>query len=146
KLLRTLGELGVDASKVELVQMNPADAAVALVRGDVPMACAYGGALFRMREVGSPLMTGAEQEAAGINTFDVISVNKDFAADNPELVMSFLKVTEDANAAYLSDRTANLDKIAQAAGMDVEAATQMLSLFGYPTVAEQLSESWLGGG
>lgn len=146
KLLRSLEVLGVDASKVELVQMNPADAAVALVRGDVPMACAYGGALFRMREVGSPLMTGAEQEAHGINAFDVISVNRDFSTSHPDLVRSFLKVTEEANVAYLADPEANAEKIAMAAGMDVEAARDMMALFGYPDIAEQLGENWLGGG
>ena len=45
--------------------MNGADAAVALVRGDVTMACAFGGPLDRMETVGKPLMTGAEQEAVG---------------------------------------------------------------------------------
>ena len=73
KLLRTLDHLGVDASKVEIVQMNGADAAVALIRGDVTMACAFGGPIDRMRTVGKPLMTGAEQEAVGINTFDIVS-------------------------------------------------------------------------
>lgn len=146
KLLRTLEALDVDASRVELVQMNPADAAVALIRGDVPMACAFGGALNRMREVGSPLMTGAEQEEAGINTFDIISVQKDFAGQNPELVKAFLRVTAEANAAYEADPEANVEKIAGAAGMDIEPARQMLSLFAFPDTDAQLGASWLGGG
>ena len=99
KLLKTLDHLGVDASKVELIQMNPADAAVALVRGDVPMACAFGGALDRMKTVGKPLMTGEEQDAAGIHTFDIISVTDSFAEEHPDLVKKFLAVTEKANAA-----------------------------------------------
>ncbi|MCO6390123.1 ABC transporter substrate-binding protein [Aliihoeflea aestuarii] len=146
KLLRTLEVLGVDASKVSLVQMNPADAAVALVRGDVPMACAFGGALDRMREVGSPLMTGAEQEEAGINTFDIISVQKDFADQNPELVKTFLEVTANANSAHDAAPDADVEKIAGAAGMDLEPAKQMLSMFSFPTVEEQLGDNWMGGG
>ena len=86
KLLRTLDHLGVDQSKVDIVQMNGADAAVALVRGDVTMACAFGGPIDRMREVGKPLMTGAEQEAAGISAFDIVSVTDSFAAEHPDLV------------------------------------------------------------
>ena len=103
KLLRTLEHLGVDASKVEIVQMNGADAAVALVRGDVTMACAFGGPIDRMRTVGKPLMTGAEQEAVGINTFDIVSVTDSFAAEHPDLVKKFLAVTEAANEAYKAD-------------------------------------------
>ncbi|WP_062229319.1 taurine ABC transporter substrate-binding protein [Aureimonas frigidaquae] len=146
KLLRSLEVLGVDATKVELVQMNPADAAVALMRGDVPMACAFGGPLDRMREVGKPLMTGAEQEAAGINTFDIVSVEKSFADENPEMVKAFMRVTAEANAAYEKSPDAKIDVIANAAGMDTKAAADMLSLFGFPTVEEQLGPNWLGGG
>jgi taurine transport system substrate-binding protein len=146
KLLRTLDHLGVDASKVELVQMNPADAAVALVRGDVPMACAFGGPIDRMREVGSPLMTGAEQEAVGINTFDVITVTESFAEEHPDLVRTFLEITAEENAAFEENPEAFHEVVAGAAGMDVEATAQTMANFGYPSVEEQLGENWLGGG
>lgn len=146
KLLRTLEHLGVDASKVELVQMNPAHAAVALVRGDVPMACAFGGPIDRMREVGEPLMTGAEQEAVGINTFDVITVTESFAEEHPDLVRSFLEVTEEANAAYKADPASVYEKVAGAAGMDMEATEATMANFGFPTIEEQLGPNWLGGG
>jgi taurine transport system substrate-binding protein len=146
KLLRTLDHLGVDASKVELVQMNPADAAVALVRGDVVMGCAFGGAIDRMREVGEPLMTGAEQEAVGINTLDVITVTESFAEEHPDLVRTFLQVTEEANDAYEADPASTYETVSQAAGMDAEATEAMMANFGFPSAEQQLSENWLGGG
>ncbi len=146
KLLRTLDHLGVDASKVELVQMNPADAAVALIRGDVVMGCAFGGAIDRMKEVGFPLMTGAEQEAVGINTFDIVTVTADFASEHPDLVQTFMDVTEAANDAYKADPSAALATIAGAAGMDEGATESMLANFGFPSAAEQKGENWLGGG
>ena len=146
KLLKTLTLLGVDASKVEIVQMNGADAAVALVRGDVTMACAFGGPLDRMKTVGKPLMTGAEQEAAGINTFDIISATDSFAKEHPDLLKKFLAVTEASNAAYKADPKAALDKIAGAAGMDGPATQAMIANFTFPTAEEQLGPNWLGGG
>ncbi|KZL15826.1 ABC transporter substrate-binding protein [Pseudovibrio sp. Ad26] len=146
KLIRTLDHLGVDLAKVNLVQMNPADAAVAVLRGDVAMGCAFGGALDRMKTVGTPLMTGAEQEAVGINTFDVVNVTSDFAAEHPDLVKKFMEVTNQANTAYNTDPNAMYDKIARAAGMDIEPAKKMIANFGFPTNEEQLSENWLGGG
>jgi taurine transport system substrate-binding protein len=146
KLLKTLEHLGVDSSKVEIVQMNPADAAVALVRGDVPMACAFGGPIDRMREVGSPLMTGAEQEAVGINTFDIISVTDSFASEHPDLVRKFLEVTEAANAAYKADPESAYATVSGAAGMDLEATKAMMASFSFPTAEEQLGPNWLGGG
>ena len=84
KLLRTMDHLGVDVNQLNLVQMNPPDGAVALARGDVAMACGFGGALNRMREFGKPLMTGAEQEAVGINTFDVVTVTEEFSKEHPD--------------------------------------------------------------
>ncbi|QUS56341.1 ABC transporter substrate-binding protein [Pseudovibrio brasiliensis] len=146
KLIRTLDHLGVDINKVNLVQMNPADAAVAVVRGDVAMGCAFGGALDRMKTVGTPLMTGAEQEAVGINTFDVVNVTNDFAAEHPDLVKKFMEVTNQANTTYNSNPDAVYDKIARAAGMDLEPAKKMIANFGFPTSEEQLQENWLGGG
>ena len=146
KLLKSMEHLGVDASAVDLVQMNPADGAVALIRGDVAMACGFGGALDRMKTVGSPLMTGEEQEAAGINTFDIVSVTDDFAESHPDLVREFLLVTEEANRAYEADPDAALDAIAGAAGMDPPAAEAMLAGFGFPTAEEQQGAQWMGGG
>ena len=146
KLLRTLEHLGVDASKVELVQMNPADAAVAVVRGDVVMGCAFGGALDRMKEVGKPLMTGAEQEAVGINTFDVITATESFAKEHPDLLRKFLAVTEQANAAYKANPDGAYEIVSKAAGMDLAATKAMMANFGFPTAEEQMSANWLGGG
>jgi len=146
KLLRTLDHLGVDQSKVEIVQMNGADAAVALVRGDVTMACAFGGPLDRMRTVGKPLMTGAEQEAAGINTFDIVSVTDSFASEHPDLVKAFLRVTDEANTSFRANPDGALETVAGAAGMDLDATKSMMANFGFPTNAEQKGPNWLGGG
>ena len=145
KLLRMLDHLGVDAAEVELVQMNGADAAVAFARGDVAMACAFGGPLQRMLETGELLMTAAEQEAIGIRVFDVISATDSFIQENPELMQTFMDVTDEANAAYAADMEAALPVIAQAAGMDEDAARQMLGMFAFPSSADQASEAWLGG-
>ncbi len=146
KLLRTLDHLGVDPNKINLVQMNPPDGAVAMARGDVAMACGFGGALNRMRQFGEPLMTGAEQEAIGINTFDIVSVTDDFAKEHPDLVKKFMEVTEKANAAYKANPDAAYGIIGQAAGMDTQATKDYMANFGFPSAEDQLGANWLGGG
>ena len=45
-------------------------------------------------------MTKQQKIDAGIGSFDVISVTEKFATENPELVKTFLGVTEEANAAW----------------------------------------------
>lgn len=146
KLLRTLEHLGVDHSKVNLVQMNPPDGAVALARADVAMACGFGGALTRMREYGEPLMTGAEQEAIGINTFDIVTVTNQFAEEHPDLVEKFMAVTEAANIAYKADPDAAYPIVAKASGMDIDTTKATMANFGFPTAADQKGPNWLGGG
>ncbi|MCY4549346.1 MAG: ABC transporter substrate-binding protein [Defluviicoccus sp.] len=145
KLLRTLDHLGVDASKVNMVQMNGADAAVALARGDVAAACAFGGPLQRMKEYGSELMTAKEQEAIGIRVFDVVSVTEKFAKEQPDLLKKFMSVTDQANAAYGKEPKRYVKTISKAAGMDLAATENMLGMFSFPTAADQKSKAWLGG-
>lgn len=146
KLLKILEHLEVEVNEVNLIQMNSSDAAVALVRGDVVMGCAFGGSLDRMKTVGKPLMTGAEQEAIGINTFDIISVTDDFAKDHPDLISKFLEVTEASNVAYNVNPESAYEIVSKAAGMDVDATIATMKNFGFPSVADQKGQNWFGGG
>ncbi len=145
KMLRTLDHLGVDADKVNILPMNGAEAAAALSRGDVAMACAFGGPLVEMKKYGDVLMTAVEQEAIGIRVFDVVSATSEFAEEHPGLVTKFLQVTEDANEAYKKNPEQARPIIAKAAGMELAASNDMLSKFSFPTVQEQLSDAWMGG-
>ena len=145
KMLRTLQHLGVDASKINLLQMNPPEGAAALARGDVAMACGFGGALRRMMNFGEPLMTAKEQEAIGIRVFDVVSVTNDFAREHPDLVVKFLQLTEDANNKFRQNPEAMLPVLSKQAGQSLEDARAMVGLFEFPTRDEQLSDAWMGG-
>jgi len=146
KLLRTLDFLGVDASKLKLIDMVSPKAAEALERGEVTMACGWGGALRRMMGKNRVLMTAREQTKIGIRTFDVVVVTNDFALKHPDLVTAFLKITDRA-ADYLDD---NPDKakpvIAKAAGLSLKESNILLSRFQFYTHKAQLSGTWLGGG
>ncbi|MBZ8132731.1 ABC transporter substrate-binding protein [Afifella sp. IM 167] len=145
KLLKTLDYLGVDASKVNLVQMNPPEGAVALEQGLVTMACGFGGALKRMKESGHVLMTAKEQEDIGIRVFDIVSVTEDFAENHPDLVVKFLQLTEDANDAFKADQEKYLPILAEQSGQDLADSREMVDLFEFPSRDEQLSEAWMGG-
>ena len=145
KLLRTLDHLEVDASAVNLLQMNPPEGAAALARGDVAMACGFGGALQRMKEFGEVLMTAEEQESIGIRVFDIVSVTEEFATEHPDLVTKFLQITEDSNTAFKADADAMLPAIAKESGQELEDSKGMVGLFKFPTRDEQLSEDWMGG-
>ncbi|SMY06692.1 taurine ABC transporter substrate-binding protein [Flavimaricola marinus] len=146
--LRQMDHFGVDLASLEVVDMAPPDGAAALSQGAVDMACGWGGSLRRMLESGNVLLTGSEKEELGILVFDVTSAPASFVAENPDLVEKFLAVTADMNAGWNDGSMVDtmLPVIAQDAGMDEDATAQTMATFVFPSVEEQLSAKWLGGG
>ncbi len=146
--LRQMDHFGIDVASLEVVDMAPADGAAALAQGQVDMACGWGGALRRMMESGNVLLTGAEKEELGILVFDVTSAPASFVAENPDVVAKFLAVTAEANAQWNdgSMQAEMLPVIANDAGMDEAAAAETMATFSFPSVEDQLSAKWFGGG
>ncbi len=146
--LKQMEHFGVDIGTMEIVDMAPPDGAAAFAQGSLDMVCGWGGALRRMKEHGNILLTGAEKEELGILVFDVTSVPASFAAENGDLLAKFLKVTADANAMWADEanHAEMLPVIAADAGMDEAATAETMATFVFPTVEEQLSAKWLGGG
>ena len=142
----TMTNLGVDASKIKLVDQEPADAAVSLVDGAVVMACGFGeNTLSKMKEAGKSMLTIDEKNAAGINSFDIISVTEKFAQEKPEAVRRFLEVTAQADADFAKDQS-KVAIIAGDAGLSVEKTKKQMAGFNFPTVELQLAEYFNDGG
>ena len=146
KLLRTLDFLAVDTGKLNLVDMVSVKGAEALARGEVTMACGWGGALRRMLGKNRVLMSAREQTKIGIRTFDVVAVTNDFAEAHPDLVTAFLRVSDRA-ADYLDDHPDEAGPvIAEAAGLSLKESNILLSRFQFYTRDAQLTGTWMGGG
>ena len=146
KLLRTLDFLAVDTSRLNLVDMVSAKGAEALARGEVTMACGWGGALRRMLGKNRVLMSAREQTKIGIRTFDVVAVTNDFADTHPELVTAFLRISDRA-ADYLDDNPDQAKPtIARAAGLSLKESNILLSRFQFYTRDAQLTGTWMRGG
>ncbi len=138
--------LDVDVNKINVVDQVPADAAVSLADGAVSMACGFGAdSMAKMYEVGEPLLSPEDKEAAGIISFDVVSVTETFAQENPDLLRTFLSVTDEANKVFAADQS-KIDVIAMDAGLSVEMATNQMSEMYFPTAEEQLANYFNEGG
>ena len=147
--LKQMSHFGVDVAGMSVVDMAPAEGAAALGQGSVDMACGWGGALRRMKESGNVLLTGAEKEELGILVFDVTTAPAAYVSENGDDLAKFLKVTADANAMWNAggdDAAKMLPVIAKDAGMDEGATQETLDGFVFPSVDDQLSAKWLGGG
>jgi taurine transport system substrate-binding protein len=145
--LKQMEHFGVDISTMKIVDMAPPDGAAAFASGNLDMVCGWGGALRRMKEHGNVLMSGAEKEELGIQVFDATSVSAQWAKENADILAKFLKVTADMNAKFAGGGSVEmLPVISKAAGMDEKATKETLAGFKFPTLEEQLSAKWLGGG
>ncbi|WP_122076220.1 ABC transporter substrate-binding protein [Pseudophaeobacter sp. EL27] len=145
--LKQMSHFGVDVASMDVVDMDPPDAAAAIAQGSIDMFCGWGGSLRRALEHGNVLLTGAEKTEIGILVFDVTSGPADWVAENGDVVSQFLKVTADANAMWAdpANHAKMLPLIAKDAGMDEAATAETIATFTFPTVDDQLSEKWLGG-
>ena len=138
--------LDVDISKIKVIDQAPADGAVSLADGSVAMACIFGGnSAAKAGEVGKPIMSPAQKEAAGIISFDVVSVTEKFAQENPDLLRTFIEVTAAADSAF-SNSDEQMAIIAKDAGMTVEGARQQMETFIFPTPKQQLEKYFNKGG
>lgn len=143
---RYMAHLKVDISTIKIVDQAPADGAQSLADGLVDMACIFGGASAKAAgEVGTPIMTKAQKVDAGIGSFDVISVTEKFATENPELVRSFLEVTEEANSEWKAT-DAQIAKVAKDAGMNVPTTKKQMADFIFPSAKQQLEQYFNKGG
>jgi taurine transport system substrate-binding protein len=137
---KQMAALNVDISTMTIVDQAPADGAVSLADGSVDMACIFGGASAKAAgEVGTAIMSSQQKKDAGIGSFDVISVTEKFATENPELLRTFLEVTEEANAAWKAT-DAQIAKVAADAGMDIPTTKNQMAGFIFPTAAEQIAD------
>ena len=145
--LKQMEHFGVDVASMDVVDMDPPDAAAAIAQGSIDMFCGWGGSLRRALEHGNVLLTGDEKTALGILVFDVTSGPAGWVAENEEMVAKFLKVTADANAMWADEanHAEMLPLIAKDAGMDEQSTADTMATFTFPTVGDQLSGAWLGG-
>ncbi|MDD9923849.1 MAG: ABC transporter substrate-binding protein [Boseongicola sp.] len=145
--LKQMEHFGVDVASLDVVDMDPPDAAAAIAQGSIDMFCGWGGSLRRALEFGNVLLTGDEKTALGILVFDVTSGPSGWIAENGDMVAKFLKVTADANAMWADEanHAKMLPVIAKDAGMDEGATADTMATFTFPSVDDQLAAGWLGG-
>lgn len=146
--LAQMAHFGIDEADLTIVDMAPSDSAAAFSQPntDLAMACGWGGSLRTMKQHGNPIIEGKEKEAVVGKVFDVTSIPTSFGEENPDLLAKFLKVTADMNAKYAADQDSMMEGIAKEAGMDLESTKAVIGTFVFPSVEEQLSAEWMGGG
>ena len=145
-LIKALREAGVDMAKVKIMDMAPGEALAPFIRGDIDAAYIWEPSLgLVVQNGGKILLTSEEMAQKGHLTWDVISVQPEFAKKYPDLVIKFIK-SELAAMDYWREHPDEAAKIVakELGGISVEDAKRMMAGTRLIGLEEQLSPSFLG--
>jgi taurine transport system substrate-binding protein len=151
-MMFALEQLGVSPNEVNVIDMSPPDMVAAWERGDIDGGFVWDPALGRMKAKGRVLLTSGDLSNWGKATFDAMVARKGFTEDNPEFTCQWVKMVAAADADYRANPndygpgTAKAKAIARAVSGQEDQVGGVLALYGYPTLEEQASATWLGGG
>lgn len=150
--LFALEQFGLSEKDVKVINMQPNAIAAAWQRGDVDAAFIWDPVLGRIKTDGKVLISSGELSRWGKATFDGLVVNKEYGKAHPEVVGQLIKLMAAADAEYRDGKaTFSADSemaknIAKLTGGDVNQVPEVLSLYQFPTLDEQLGCAWLGCG
>jgi taurine transport system substrate-binding protein len=143
---------GVDAKKVNVMNMRPPEIAAAWERGDIDGAFIWDPVLSKIKGNGKVLTTSKDVGAKGFPTFDGLVVNAKWAAENEAFMVALVKALAKADADYKADKakwtadSPQVKAIAKWTKADPKDVPPSMTLYGFPTMEEQIGPKWLGGG
>ena len=151
-MMFALEQLGISPKEVNVIDMSPPDMVAAWIRGDIDGGFVWDPALGKMKGDGHVLLSSGDLSNWGKATFDAMVARKGFTDENPEFTCLWVKMVAAADAAYRANPndygpgSAKAMAIAKAVSGQEEQVGGVLTLYDYPTLEEQVSATWLGGG
>lgn len=151
-LLFALEQFGLADGEVEVVDMQAADMVAAFAEGRIDGGFVWDPALAAMKRRGRVLIDSGVLSDWGRPTFDGLVVDRAWGRAHAAFMRNFVRVLEVGNADYREGPEAwtvgseRVDAMVALSGCDAAAAVETLALYGFPTLAEQASARWLGGG
>lgn len=143
----------VNPADVRILNMRPPEIAAAWERGDIDATFIWNPVLARVKSNGTVLISSGQiTKNTGKATFDGIVAQKDWAKANADFVSKFLKVVAAADDNYRKNKSKwsvgspMVKAVAEITGEKAENVPAGMALYAFPTIAEQTSKAWLGGG
>jgi taurine transport system substrate-binding protein len=152
QLLYAMQQAGLKAGDVQVLNMRPPEIAAAWGRGDIDATFIWDPVLSNVKKTGKVLMTSGDICKKGACTFDGLIVTKKFAKENPEFMVALVKAIAKADADYRANAKAwtsdpaKVAAVAKWSGGKPEDVADAMALYGFPSLQEQASTTWLGGG
>ncbi|WP_025770043.1 taurine ABC transporter substrate-binding protein [Thioalkalivibrio sp. HK1] len=151
-MMFALEQFGMSPRDLDVLDMSPPDMVAAWERGDINGGFVWDPALGAMKKKGRILLTSGDLSNWGKATFDAMVARKGFTSEHPDFACEWVKMVSSADADYRSNPddygpgTMKAMGVAKAVSGDESQVGMVLSLYDYPTLEEQVSQTWLGGG
>jgi taurine transport system substrate-binding protein len=152
QLMAALKTAGVDTRQVNVSNMRPPEIAAAWERGDIDATFIWDPVLGKVKGNGKVIATSGSIGKQGHPTFEGIAVNAKWAAENEAFMVALVKALDRANAEVRAGlkswtpESPQIQAMAKWTKADPKAVPAAVALYSFPTLQEQLSSTWLGGG
>lgn len=151
-LLFALEQFNIGLDQIVLVRRDPQEMLRDWDDGLIDAAFVWDPILSEIEKTGKVLLRSSQLRGWGRPTFAALAVNPAWAAENPGFMTDFVGAIAAADNAYRRNpgawtrESAEIRNIAQIVGGAPKAAVDALRLYAYPSMREQTSRTWLGGG
>lgn len=149
-LMGALQNAGVPANEVTVLGMSPDQIAAAWAQKQIDAAFIWDPVQTKIRSDGGHNVINAAQ-VKGKPTFDGWVVNADFAKNNKDFMVAFVKAIAAADTQYTKDPaaftpdSAPVKTIAKRTGANPADVPTILKGYEFPSLKTQASKKWLGG-
>jgi len=153
QLLAVLKQEGFSSKDAQVIAIPQPEIVAAWKRGDIDGAFVWDPALAELKKDGKVLLTSGQVAERGAPTFSALVATGEFAKAHPDFVSQYAHLVDGYFTSYADDKAAwgpdseNARLIAKLqGGTPAENADQLKAAVGVPSLDEQTSDKWLGGG
>lgn len=143
-LLAALDRAGVDASKVQLLDLEPQDILAAWTRGDIDAAYLWLPTLDELKKSGKVLVSSRELAAEGKPTLDLGVASTAFVKSHPDVLPAWRKAQAKALDLIHDDPDAASAAVGKQLGISPADAAAQIKQGIFLKPAEQADAKWFG--
>lgn len=152
QLMYALQKAGLSQTNVKVLNMRPPEIAAAWERGDIDATFIWDPVLAKVKANGKVIASAAEIAREGRPTFDGLVVDKAWADANKPFMTEFVKLLAQEDADYESHKATwtpdsePVKAVAKWTGATPADVPVGMAAYRFPTLSQQASATWLGGG
>lgn len=139
-VLAMLEKNGLSSSDVELLNLQPAIATAALLKGDIDLACVWGPFTYQIEDIGGKRLFTMADTPSGGWSYSGYVVSAAWAKEHPEAVAAFLKGLKEGQEAYLKDKQPAIDTAAKETGLSPDIGRRQSEEIFYVPVTDSFAK------